>query len=172
MAEKGDTLGVSRHYRADISQHKLVSTERFEAGQLISPFAARARLTSPTYLTVQVSETEHILLDPQILEFINHSCHPNVFFDTESMALFSLAHIEEGEELTFFYPSTEWDMAESFSCSCGAAQCLLVVEGASSLPATTLSRFRLTPHVERLLAAREGHGARTLAEAGGQSAPM
>jgi hypothetical protein len=31
--------------------------------------------------------------------------------------------IEVGQELTFFYPSTEWDMAQGFECICGTATC-------------------------------------------------
>jgi hypothetical protein len=166
-----NSLGVSRHYRADIGQHKLVSSERFEPGQPISSFGARERLAAPTYLTVQVSELEHILLEPEILEYINHSCDPNVFFDTEAMKLVSLAHIEVGDELTFFYPSTEWAMAQGFLCHCGAERCLGVIEGASRISIGTLSRFRLTPHVERLLAERERDGKRRPAVARAQSMP-
>jgi hypothetical protein len=28
--------------------------------------------------------------------------------------------LAEGQDITFFYPSTEWDMAQGFDCSCGA----------------------------------------------------
>ena len=37
------------------------------------------------------------------------------------MRLTALRPISEGDELTFFYPSTEWAMAEPFECGCGAA---------------------------------------------------
>lgn len=32
----------------------------------------------------------------------------------------ALRDIKEGDVLEFFYPSTEWDMAQPFECSCGA----------------------------------------------------
>lgn len=67
---------------------------------------------------------------------VNHSCDPNVFFDlTErpsrtnprepadfpsSWKLKTLDKgIKKGETLTFFYPSTEWDMGVPFDCLCG-----------------------------------------------------
>lgn len=30
------------------------------------------------------------------------------------------AGLKKGQDITFFYPSTEWDMAQGFECSCGA----------------------------------------------------
>lgn len=41
--------------------------------------------------------------------------------------------LNEGDELTFFYPSTEWDMAQPFDCHCGSENCLGKVRGASEL---------------------------------------
>lgn len=64
---------------------------------------------------------------------VNHSCNPNVAFDLSSTyspdsdegstwCLKSLSRpIKAGEPLTFFYPSTEWDMDRGFDCACGEA---------------------------------------------------
>lgn len=32
----------------------------------------------------------------------------------------ALRDIQPGDELSFFYPSTEWEMAQGFECKCGA----------------------------------------------------
>lgn len=42
--------------------------------------------------------------------------------------------IKKGGDITFFYPSTEWDMAQGFDCSCGAK---VSAETAAAQPATT-----------------------------------
>lgn len=141
---------VKRLQREDLGQDKLVCAEDLPAGKALARFGARERLTAPSYLTVQVSETEHILLDPPILQYVNHSCSPNVYFDTATWELVSLQPIRAGEELTYFYPSSEWDMARGFRCQCGHAQCLGTIQGARYLDPRTLERFRLTPHVRRL----------------------
>jgi SET domain-containing protein len=56
---------------------------------------------------------------------VNHSCDPNVGLvlptnKPREWGVEALRDIKKGEDLTFFYPSTEWDMAQGFDCSCGA----------------------------------------------------
>ena len=145
---------VSRRYREDIGQHQLVCGQDLASGEVLAHFRAAATLLEPSRLTVQVSATAHILLDPAILGSVNHSCDPNTFFDTDRGELVSLLPIPAGEELTYFYPSTEWDMAESFSCSCGARRCLGMIQGARYVPLAVLLSYRLALHIQALLASQ------------------
>lgn len=48
-------------------------------------------------------------------------------------AVEALQDVAPGAELTFFYPSTEWDMETPFDCCCGAAGCLGRIAGAKHL---------------------------------------
>ena len=59
--------------------------------------------------------------------------------------------IEKGEELFFFYPSTEWQMDAPFICLCGSANCINVVAGARFLPLSTLERHYLNPHIREMM---------------------
>ena len=43
--------------------------------------------------------------------------------------------IKANEVLTFFYPSTEWDMRQPFDCLCKSSKCLGRIRGAKYLPA-------------------------------------
>jgi hypothetical protein len=53
---------------------------------------------------------KHLLLNTDLV-YINHSCEPSLIFDTKALAIVAGPHgLKKGEELTFFYPSTEWDM--------------------------------------------------------------
>jgi len=144
---------ATRLYRDDLRQHKLVSSKAFATGDVIAHFRARVELDEPSWLTVQVSEDLHIVLDPDILGSLNHSCAPNVFLDVEAMRLVALRPIQEGDEMTFFYPSTEWAMAEPFECGCGAAGCIGRIGGARETPLSELARYRLSPHIVRLIGA-------------------
>ena len=54
------------------------------------------------------------------------------------MLMIARRDIEKGEELSFFYPSTEWEMQAPFICLCGASNCIHVVAGARFLPLSTL----------------------------------
>lgn len=135
-------LNNSTHQK---SLHAAVS---FSPEDIICTFGAGITQSFPTYLTVQTGADRHITLMPEFLQYINHSCSPNVFFDTTSMQLFCLQPLQPGDEFTFFYPSTEWDMAQPFVCNCGNNDCLQLINGASHLSVRTLSRYRLTDFIK------------------------
>lgn len=130
-------------------QRSLHATKAFKHGEVISPFRAEEELSSPTYLTLQKDDELHIKLLPSFLQYVNHSCSPSAFFDTTLMQFVALKDIEEGEELTFFYPSTEWVMAQAFECRCGSATCLGRIQGAAFLSAEILNNYRLTNFIQR-----------------------
>lgn len=130
-------------------QRSLHAAIAIEAGSSIADFQAAAIMHTPSYLTVQKDDDEHIHLTPAHLQYVNHSCAPNAFFDTTYMLLIALKAIAAGEEITFFYPSSEWDMAQSFSCRCGSEQCLGEIKGAAHLPADVLIRYHLTDYINR-----------------------
>ena len=145
---------ISRHKFAEVLQNSssgqksLHATVSFSPGDVICPFTAGTIQDHPTYLTVQTATSKHITLMPEFLQYINHSCAPNVFFDTTSMQLICLRPLQPGDELTFFYPSTEWDMAQPFVCNCGSEECLQLINGASHLSAETLRQYRLTDFIK------------------------
>src|SRR5206468_5612371 len=59
----------------------------------------------PTYQTVQIGPRRHTL-SLGILQYINHSCEPNVIIDTKSRLCYAAREIPPREELSYFYPST------------------------------------------------------------------
>lgn len=147
---------VVEHYDAfDVMQNQLNnekslhSLQQFATNEVISKFSAAAVLNQPTYLTVQVDVEKHILLNPTHLQYINHSCNPNVFFDTATYELKALKPIEVGDELTFFYPSTEWEMQQPFACTCGYKNCLQQIRGAKFLSAKAKEKYQLTQFIKQ-----------------------
>jgi hypothetical protein len=146
---------ISRHAFGDVllntstNQKCLCATRDVKPGEILSRFHAGVTQSYATYLTVQTGIDTHITLQPEFLQYINHSCDPNVFFDTTSMELVCLKPLKPGDELTFFYPSTEWDMAQPFVCNCHSSNCLQLINGASHLSAETLSRYRLTDFIKQ-----------------------
>jgi hypothetical protein len=141
---------IDAHER--LGQRCLRSVARFAAGEVLVRFRAGSVQVRPTRMTVQVSEREHIELAPAFLKLINHGCDPNVSFDVERRSLVALAPIAPRDELTFFYPSTEWTMASPFDCVCRSTRCLKRIAGASQAPAGALAGHVLAPHIQRLLA--------------------
>ncbi|MGZ8523206.1 MAG: SET domain-containing protein-lysine N-methyltransferase [Chitinophagaceae bacterium] len=133
------------------NQKGFFAQRTYQPGDTVIEFSAKQVLTVPSYLTVQVGIDKHIMLHPEHLQYINHSCDPNVFFDTYAMQIVALKAIAEGDEMTFFYPSTEWDMAQPFTCLCGCNSCLGVIEGAAHIKPEILDRYKLTRFIQQQL---------------------
>jgi len=148
---------ISNHVFAEVKQkisnhqNALFSLHHFLPGTVIAEFSAGSIAPKPTYLTVQVAIGKHITLQPEFLQYINHSCDPNVFFDTSTMQVVALKELMPGDEMTFFYPSTEWRMTQSFDCYCGSPKCLGRIKGASFLSLEALSQYRVTDFIQQQL---------------------
>ncbi len=146
---------VSHHGFGDVlintstNQKSLHAIIAIKPGEIISKFRAGITQSYATYLTVQTGVNTHITLQPEFLQYINHSCNPNVFFDTTTFELICLKPLKPGDELTFFYPSTEWEMVQPFVCNCKSKDCLQLINGASHLDKSTLKKYRLTDFIKQ-----------------------
>ena len=63
--------------------------------------------------------------------------------------------IKAGDELTFFYPSSEWSMAQAFDCFCGSANCRGRIDGAGNMTLKQLEGLWLNGYIREMLAERE-----------------
>lgn len=131
------------------SYQSIVASKSIPANALLCYFSYQERLQTPNRYTVQLGEKEHILLVPSLLQYINHSCEPNVFFDTSEMELRSLKALKEGEEVCYFYPSTEWDMKETFTCNCKNSNCLQEIRGAAYLTEEQFKQAHLNEFIRK-----------------------
>jgi hypothetical protein len=123
----------------------LITKQAYRKGEVISDIPREKVISRPNRFTVQIGRTEHT--DVGKLAALNHSCDPNVILDTTGMQMVARRDIEEGEELSFFYPSTEWEMDAPFICLCGSSNCIHVVAGARFLPLSTLEHHFLNQHI-------------------------
>lgn len=145
---------AERRQKISNNQNALFALQSFQPGEMIAEFSAGTIAAEPTYLTVQVDTGKHITLQPDFLQYINHSCAPNVFFDTTTMQLLALKEIQQEEEMTFFYPSTEWEMTQPFRCYCGSPACLGEIKGAAFLSKNVWKQYRLTDFIQQQLVKR------------------
>lgn len=135
-------------------QHGLFALRAYEKGDIIIAFDAAKIVDTPNYLTVQVSDTKHIHLSPEYLQYVNHCCAPNVIFNTSKMVLECIDDISIGEELCFFYPATEWEIAQTFQCLCGSSNCIGLIQGAANTSLDILKQYTLTDFIKNKLAQR------------------
>jgi SET domain len=127
----------------------LLAEKSFRVHDVISPFHWTSVQENPSRMTVQIGEKQHIELLPYALECVNHSCEPNAFFDTERRQLICIKPITHREEITFFYPSAEWDMGAPFDCHCGSVHCIGRVAGAKYLSALQRIQYQFTEFIQQ-----------------------
>ncbi|KAG5983056.1 hypothetical protein E4U55_000898 [Claviceps digitariae] len=144
-------------------QEVIINDKEFTSKSLskvaLPPFAVYAKLTfppctvadEPTYATVQMGKNSHLSLNSDLM-YINHSCEPSLIFDMASMNILAGPKgLQPGDELTFFYPSTEWTMAQPFTCLCNHPSCRGVISGAKDMDPSKLEGTWLNPHIRELL---------------------
>jgi hypothetical protein len=131
-------------------KYRSLTTRRaFKKGEIICPIPTDTRYSKPNQFTVQISGESHV--EVKELASMNHSCDPATILDTTRMLVFAARDLAPDDELTFFYPSTEWEMSSPFICLCGAPNCIHVVAGARFLPLSTLEQHFLNQHIRQLM---------------------
>ncbi|EMD64250.1 hypothetical protein COCSADRAFT_36825 [Bipolaris sorokiniana ND90Pr] len=145
-----------------VEHHPGSFTSRSVSLVTLPPGALFARITNPTpasaaYSSVQASRDLHIELNCDLL-YVNHSCKPSLVFDMQKWEVRVSERgegLKEGDELTFFYPSTEWSMAQPFECLCKEEACKGVIKGARDMNEGALREYWLNAHVEEMLEERK-----------------
>lgn len=127
----------------------LITRQAYTKGEVICEIPTEKLFNKANRYTVQISRDQHTEVGK--LSALNHSCDPNVILDTENLLMVARRDIAKGEELSFFYPSTEWEMDAPFICLCGASNCIHVVAGARFLPLSTLEHHYLNRHIREMM---------------------
>jgi len=165
--ENGGTVGNGYGEKFDLSTRLAVkkSPKAFSsyAVSLIdlprgSVFAPLVGITSgiKAYSTVQTGRDSHIELNSDLL-FCNHSCVPTIEFDMQKLEVRVARDrdLRKGDALTFWYPSSEWDMAQPFDCTCrtlsGESLCRGWIAGAGQMDEEIVRQYWLNAHIEELL---------------------
>ncbi|DAZ94112.1 TPA: hypothetical protein N0F65_008976 [Lagenidium giganteum] len=132
-----------------------VAATNIKAGQVIGT-APGVFHPHPTRWTVQADMNKHLEFKGG-LEYVNHSCNPNarlvVSENTPEVAFVAIRDIKEGENLSFDYSTSEWNMDEKFDCRCGSPNCRGHIGGAKYLSDREVrgSLPYFTPSILRLL---------------------
>ena len=124
----------------------LVAKTPFKQGELILPLIGT--ISARSVRTIQIDVRRH--LDGALMAFMNHSCRPTSIVLAQARCVRAAMDLKAGDEITFFYPSTEWDMVRPFECLCGAHNCVGFVAGAQYLCIATLRRYFLNAHIQEL----------------------
>jgi hypothetical protein len=148
-------------------QFQVVALAPIAAGEVLLYVNGRV-VDRPSRYSVQIGAHEHV--DPPVPDdladdmdrhawrFLNHSCAPNAAL--RGRTLVALRDIGRGDEITFDYATTEYEMAAPFPCGCGAPACRGVIRGFRHLSAAQQRAVApcLAPHLLALAAARTPTG--------------
>ncbi|KAI9294162.1 hypothetical protein K502DRAFT_324968 [Neoconidiobolus thromboides FSU 785] len=108
---------------------KLYSLKEFKKGEEIALLKGLTVNPVKDYTTVQTNQNVHVDLDSEFV-FTNHSCNPSVNFVAvadNTISVTANKDIQVNDELTFFYPSTEYSMDQPFDCWCGDSKVITIV---------------------------------------------
>ena len=140
-----DTLTI----KTENKFRRLITKRTYVKGEVICEIPTDKILKKPNRFTVQIDHDKHTEVGK--LAALNHSCDPNVILDTANLTVYASKDIEKGDELSFFYPATEWEMEAPFICLCGSSSCIHVVAGARFLPLSTLENHFLNKHIREYM---------------------
>ncbi len=106
--------------------HRVVASEEIDAGMEVLEVCG-VLVDRPSRYTIQVEAGAHIELPLAAIRsgelnshpwrYLNHSCRPNAALS--GLQLLAISPIRTGEEVTFDYNTTEFEMAAPFMCRCG-----------------------------------------------------
>jgi hypothetical protein len=86
------------------------------------------RASGPSAQTLQMGDGWHYRSSEGPFG-LNHACSPNGYLRFDDLTYRALRDISQGEELSFHYCTTEFEMASPFDCLCGSPDCLGRVGG-------------------------------------------
>ena len=143
------SIPASLMIRTHHKYRSLTTKKAYRAGDVICAIPSESLFDKPNQFTVQIGIDRHVEVSE--LASMNHSCDPSTILETSRMLVFAARDLSPDDELTFFYPSTEWEMSSPFICLCGAPNCIHVVAGARFLPLSTLEGHFLNQHIRQLM---------------------
>ncbi|MBI2542595.1 MAG: SET domain-containing protein-lysine N-methyltransferase [Candidatus Aenigmarchaeota archaeon] len=105
---------------------RLIAIEKVAKNEVICKLKGKL-LDKPTWQTLQVGPNKH--LKNRIIDYLNHSCNPNSFVDTEKLVLVANRTIKQLDDITINYLLTECELASPFKCMCGSRKCFKEIKG-------------------------------------------
>ncbi|KAL6712899.1 hypothetical protein ACLMJK_009454 [Lecanora helva] len=143
---------IQVHHRPGSYSSYATSLISLPAGALFTPIKNHFYITKRTWPSVESPCGRHIDLNSDLF-YVNHSCAPTLEYDVSKMEVRVSRYRDlcVGDNLSFFYPSTEWAMVQPFVCFCNESECLGQVSGAGQMPKAKLKGYWLNRHIEEKL---------------------
>lgn len=165
MASERDGDGLQVRARAEASPkielrtaaigRGVFATGSIAAGEVLIALAHVFVAAAEQY-TIQIDAERHQAGTGEIDDFLNHCCEPSAVLDAERLCFVAARPLAPGDEVTFNYLTSEWDMAEAFVCRCGADRCFGNIRGFRHL--SRAEQDSLAASITPFLRRRRGSG--------------
>ena len=147
---------MSAHLHVRESEGKgrgVFCTQPVFKGETVWEGRAEGGSTEQSWATLQTDWDTHVM-PAGILLHINHSCEPNCGLRANDHGVYdiiALRDIKEGEEITYDYCMSEWEIVGFSECRCGSSACRGTIQGAKHLPTDFFERYEgyLAPYFDR-----------------------
>ena len=161
MAEGRPADGTGLEVRVTTAKGRSVFARRpYSQGETVVTSRRVSTTTERSVRSIQYDDQVHIYMDEPAL-LLNHACDPNTGIannEKESFNFIALRDIDAGEEITWDYETTEWDLVGIFDCQCEATQCRGQLRGFPSLDQALVHSYGayIADYIKRFLAREEG----------------
>jgi XTP/dITP diphosphohydrolase len=121
----------------------LFANKNFKRNEIIVSFRGTI-IPGPTKYSVQIDWGKHLESHPPA-KFLNHSCYPNAGVKTNNRGypfLSAMRNIKKGEEVTFDYAMSEYNITPKFHCRCGSKNCRKLIGGFKFLDTKTKKKYK------------------------------
>ncbi len=79
----------------------------------------------PDYRSIDLGD-KHVY--HPVARYVNHSCEPNAYVDTQQQKLIANRSINKNDEITFNYLASERQIMAPFDCNCTTEKCMGRIE--------------------------------------------
>ena len=112
-----------RKAKSKIHEIGIFSTEKISAAERFYEVPMEVIYSEPRSRCARIGDDKYVD-DPEVLNYINHSCDPNTELEIDGVKVFLLAikDITEADEITCDYNKTELD-GKKTKCNCGSVNC-------------------------------------------------
>ena len=163
-----DLLGLAEYSTTAYGQVSLRACVARPRGAHLCLITQHTPASTATWSSVQTDRARHVELNSALV-YVNHSCRPRVEFVVRApyaqgaypdgiageLRVARDRELDVGDELTFFYPSTEWASGRPFRCECRAKECIGWFRGAKDLPRKTLDMYFVNKHIDEMVVERD-----------------
>ena len=125
----------------DISEgvRAIIADQAIPCGSVVIPILG-TETDKPAVHTVMIEAGKHLDVTNES-RYTLHSCEPNSKFDISSRQVIATKYIDRNQLVTFDYATTEYDMAQKFTCLCKSENCRGVIAGFAHLSKELKKKF-------------------------------